>query len=298
MDPKRLPYYQFTGKSRLDKSINTLLGILEGVAIDREVNVREKESISKWLEENCELKRLHPYNEIIPVLEAVMAAGILSSNEKNDLHWVCENLRSGEYYDSITGDMQRLHGIVAGIAADGHITVAELRSLAEWQRNNTHLVRCWPYDEIESLITMILQDGKIDETEHALLLKFISEFVTTGDFQLERERPSCEIPSVNGICALCPEITFEGRLFCFTGESEKHKRVELLAKVVELGGRVTDSIRQDVDYLIVCTAGNPCYAYACYGRKVERAMEIRRSGAQILLVHESDFIDALADAGI
>lgn len=37
--------------------------------------------------------------------------------------------------------------------------------------------------------------------------------------------------------------------------------------------------------------GNPCWAYACYGRKIEKAMELRKKGAQILIVHEADFLD-------
>jgi len=295
MDPEKLPYYHLTGKSRLDKSINTLLGILEGVTLDQIVSTREKESIREWLEENRELQGLHPYNEITPLLQEVMAAGIVSLNQKEDLCWMCKNLLSSEYYDGVTADMQRLQGLLAGIIADGIITVPELRGLAKWQEFNSQLARCWPYDEITSLITKILQDGKIDAEEHALFSRFISEFVSPGSFILDRERPRPNTPNITGICAVCPEISFEGHLFCFTGECEKFPRVELFAKVVALGGNVTDSLRRDVDYLVVCTAGNPCYAYCCYGRKVERAMDLRRRGSPVMLVHESDFFDAIAD---
>lgn len=34
---------------------------------------------------------------------------------------------------------------------------------------------------------------------------------------------------------------------------------------------------------------NPCWAYACYGRKVEQAIGLRKAGSQLLLVHEADF---------
>ena len=51
-----------------------------------------------------------------------------------------------------------------------------------------------------------------------------------------------------------------------------------------------------VNYLVVCANGNPCWAYACYGRKVEQAVKHRRQGVPIVLVHENDFWDAYEDA--
>ena len=42
--------------------------------------------------------------------------------------------------------------------------------------------------------------------------------------------------SVAGICAYCPEITFEGKRFCFTGESYRATRAEMTKDVEDLGG--------------------------------------------------------------
>lgn len=50
-----------------------------------------------------------------------------------------------------------------------------------------------------------------------------------------------------------------------------------------------------VNYLVVGGEGNPCWAYACYGRKVEKAVELRRQGHPIVIVHENDFHDAVLD---
>ena len=52
-----------------------------------------------------------------------------------------------------------------------------------------------------------------------------------------------------------------------------------------------------VDYLVIGADGNPCWAFACYGRKVEKAVELRKSGVRIMIIHESDFHDAVLDAG-
>ena len=50
-----------------------------------------------------------------------------------------------------------------------------------------------------------------------------------------------------------------------------------------------------MDYLVIGAEGNPCWSYACYGRKVERAVELRKEGLRIMIVHERDFHDALVD---
>lgn len=58
---------------------------------------------------------------------------------------------------------------------------------------------------------------------------------------------------------------------------------------------MASSVSNKTDYLIIGADGNPCWAYACYGRKVEVAVKLRKEGGKILLVHEYDFLDALAD---
>ncbi len=70
-----------------------------------------------------------------------------------------------------------------------------------------------------------------------------------------------------------------------------------MATVDKLGGEVTTSVTKQVRYLIIGTDGNPCWAYACYGRKVEKAVELRKQGIRILIIPENDFHDAVADVG-
>jgi NAD-dependent DNA ligase len=90
-------------------------------------------------------------------------------------------------------------------------------------------------------------------------------------------------------------VVFQGKVFGFTGASTKYSRKEFEEIVQALGGIVARSVSKKLDYLIIGADGNPCWAYACYGRKVEMAVALRKAGARILLVHENDFHDAVAD---
>lgn len=57
-----MDYFKYTIKARLDKAINTLLGILQGIAADRTISKEEWILLGKWTEENKEFANRHPYN--------------------------------------------------------------------------------------------------------------------------------------------------------------------------------------------------------------------------------------------
>lgn len=298
MDEDLRAYVHFTGKSRLDKSINSLLGLIEGIAIDGQINPAEIALMKMWLEDHRDLRARHPYSELIPVVEEALSDGILDAEERADLTWLCEKMRSTEFFDKVTADLQRLHALVGGIAADGVVTEAELRGLSEWLDDHDHLRTCWPYDEIGSLTSKVLADGRIDDKEQKLLHQFFSEFLAVLDERTIVSPVLAEGPEVTlgALCAVMPEIKFPGSSFCFTGASAKMKRKGFEELVQKLGGEPHTSVTSKLHFLVIGAEGNPCWSYACYGRKVEKAVELRRKGVRVVLVHENDFHDAVMDA--
>jgi hypothetical protein len=292
------PYYLFTTKSRLDKAVNSLLGIVEGISVDLKINDDELNYLAQWITEQDEYQNQHPFNELIPVLSNALKDGVLSKDERDDIVWLCEKLRSTEFFEITTADMQRLHAMMGGIAADGVITVDELSGLSDWLLDHEHLKKCWPYDEVDSIVTAVLADKRIDEKEHSLLMSFFSEFVSAQNNHVISHLPVSSEVTLQGLCAVCPEITFDDSVFCFTGASSKRTRKELNEIVVNLGGKVINSVTSSLTFLVIGSDGNPCWAYACYGRKVEVAVNLRRQGSRLLIVHENDFNDAIADKGV
>lgn len=283
-------YFYFTTKSRLDKAINTLIGILEGISADKTIEPNEFELLSRWVSDNNILVDRHPYNEFIPKLIDVLADGELDQDELSDMLYLCNQLRSNEYYDLITADLQRLQGMMAAIASDGVISEIEATNLHSWIEEHAELSSCWPYDELNSLLTSALADHRIDPKEHDDLLQFFASFSVDG---ISLISPKATIKTLTGICAVTPEIIFDSHRFCFTGESTRQSRDEMQIMVLDRGGLVVPAPSAKLNYLIVGSNGNPCWAYACYGRKIEQAMQFRRNGAKILIVHENDFFDAL-----
>lgn len=85
-------------KASLSKSINTLLGMIEGIAVDSSINATEIDFLNMWLDEHKEVLGRHPLNEIAPVLQQAANDQLLTSDQKDDLMWLCEKLTSTEFF--------------------------------------------------------------------------------------------------------------------------------------------------------------------------------------------------------
>jgi len=288
-------YRHFTGKAEFEKAVNSLLGLVEGIAIDSRINANEISFLQTWLDDHRINSEKHPFNELFPVVEQAISDGVLTEEEKADITWLCNRLTSAEYFNAATADMQKLHAIVAAIASDGEVSIEELEGLSIWLQEHDHLRKCWPYDEIESVVTGVLADRKVDPDEHRMLMSFFGEFVSILDNKTIINPAFSADSNIVGLCAVCPEISFADAVFCLTGQSHKYTRSEFEQLISRLGGKTASTVSKKVHYLIVGSDGNPCWAYACYGRKVEKAVELRKGGHPIVIVHENDLHDAVLD---
>ncbi|MBU0719015.1 MAG: hypothetical protein KJ749_12255, partial [Planctomycetes bacterium] len=149
-----------------------------------------------------------------------------------------------------------------------------------------HLRGYWPFDELDSLITQVLQDGRIDKDEHRLLHNYFADFADYGGLSLQMPLDDTEA-TLSGICAVQPEIVFEGRSFLFTGRSERAPRRRLEAKTKELGGEISRTVNQSLDYLVIGAEGNEAWCYSCYGRKLDSLVRthpiVRRRGPGVAM---------------
>jgi hypothetical protein len=301
LHPDHEPYFKFTRRQRVDLAIHTLEGILKGIAIDGQIQPAECRELYNWYNEHRQLIAYHPFSELVPVVQAALADGVISTEERDDLLWLCKNMSAGSFfYDEITNDIQVLHGMLHGILTDDVVTEEEIKALSEWIETNSHLKGTYPFDEIDSLLTMVLQDGKLDDKEKSLLKDFFEDFISYSSAkrseQAKSEKVNKKEMRLTGICAVCPVIEFPNHVFCFTGASRRATRHDLARQVESRGGVFTNTVTKNLDYLVIGAAGNPCWAYGCYGRKVEQAIKYRREGSKLILVHENDFWDAIEDS--
>lgn len=286
-----------TAKARADKAISTLKGILIGIKSDDKVNQTEVDELEKWAINHRDLINRNPFKEFMTIIEETISDNIPATETVEDLYWLCQKYENDNfYYNTVTSDLQILQGICHGILADGVIEDKEVHQLETWLEQNTHLNTYYPYDEIRSLILSIVSDGKIEEEELLVLKAYLNQFVNLENKSIEHQlnRETQDI-NISGHCTSNPDIDIDRKTFCVTGVLKSGNRASLEKQISDLGGIPTKTLTKKTDYLIVGDNGNSAWAFACYGRKVEKALEMRKGGHTILLIHEFDFIDVIED---
>ena len=299
-DYDTMGYRSFMKKAERDKAFQTLRGIVDGISLDGRISDDEVLELKNWIGVNDQLSCHKPFDELISTISNALEDNVLTGDELEDILWVIDKCSTGgEYYDLTTLQIQRLEGICHGIIADNNVTEDEIISLNEWLSDNDFLLKgTYPYEEIRTLVLGVISDGIITEDECLLLKAYFAEFV---DYEVSYNLDENELNNlrerytVDGICSTHPEITFPGRLFCFTGKSSRMSRAEIAEVICAHGGEFKSSVQKKTNYLIVGDDGNPCWAYSCYGRKVEQANALRKEGVDIIIIHENDFWNQLEE---
>lgn len=181
------------------------------------------------------------------------------------------------------------------MASDGEISQQELKGLEQWLERNADLKSTWPYDEVETLVSRLLRESGMDGRAKQALRDLCLEFVALLDDRVVGDPIVKKGRHFVGMCALTPEITIRDHAFAISGASARWSRKQFTEKLECLGARVMTTVSGSVDYLIVCNEGNPHWSYACYGRKIEKAVSLRKAGHRLVILHENDLHDEIAD---
>jgi NAD-dependent DNA ligase len=284
-------YKGFTNPSIIEKDLQTLVGIISGIKSDAVINEKEQSEVINWINSQKEYENKQPYKEVIDILRHALADNILASEESENIIWFCNQyIHKTGYFDAITSGIQKLTGIVKGISIDNEINIEELKYLDQWMEEHDFLKNSWPYDELYNLTTNIIQDGIITKEEHESLLNFCQALVGNNN----NDSNSALIEALKtGFYQIDPTIKVQESTFCITGISKKYKRREIAEKIELYGGFVVNNINKKLNYLVVCDEKNSCWAFTCYGRKIEEAIKYRREGKELVIVHEFDLYDTL-----
>lgn len=191
---------------------------------------------------------------------------------------------------ALTKASQVLTGIVTGIVADGQLHDMEIQMLSAWLSANKTVTSSWPGSAIAALVGQVLADGHVSEEERQHLLGNLqslvgSDFSETGSASAE----VCALPFDTGTLSFTP-----GQRLCFTGEFLYGTRNACEQLAMKAGLETAASVSKKLYALIVGSHISPDWVNTSYGLKIARAMELRDEGCGILIIHERDWITALA----
>ena len=290
-------YKMFTAKSEADKALNSLKGLLEGINIDNKVNVAELQELDKWCEKHQNLIRKEPFKDFMHTIRMAIRGDESPEEAVEDMYWLCQKYEDDNiFYDALTADLQTLQGVCHGILADGEINTIEIKELQKWLDNNDHLSNFYPYDELRTVLLKIMKDGLVDDEEQLLLKAYFKEFVKLNDEKLTAKiNEETESILISGLCAYDPQIDFDGTHFTLSGVFKRGTKKQISDRIESLGGKIEQNVVKKTKYLIVGSDGNDCWAFACYGRKVEKALGLRKGGQELSIINELDFWDIADD---
>jgi NAD-dependent DNA ligase len=284
-------FHKFSSPSVIEKDLQTLVGIIKGIKGDKVINDTENKEIYEWINRHKQYENRQPYKEVIEIIREAFSDGVLTSEESENIVWFCNQyIEKSDYYDVITSGIQKLTGIIKGISIDNEINIEELEYLDEWLEENEYLKNTWPYDELYSLTIRIIQDRSISPDEHEALLNFCKALV---DDSSHASNSNLINSLKTGFYQIDPSINIQENTFCITGLSKRYKRKEIAEKIELYGGFVVNNVSSKLNYLVVCDEKNSCWAFTCYGRKIEEAIRHRKDGKQLIIIHEFDLYDAL-----
>ncbi|WP_374030021.1 BRCT domain-containing protein [Bdellovibrio bacteriovorus] len=282
----------FFSREKIVQTFETLQGLIDGIRADGKIKNEEVIALKSWVKAHNYLEMRRPFNDIINIVKTAVSDHVLSEDEILDIKYVCK-----KFLDTYGGSkMGHLHGFASGIASDGELNEVEWKSLAKWIHTYDYLRGSWPYDEINALVHKHRSTLDLSSEEKEIIIYYFNDFCGLNKNSSLTHPLNEPNKPITGICAVCPDIEVYERTFCLTGESKKYSRDEITDKIFECGGIYKNDMSNLIDYLVVCSEGSPMWIYSCYGRKVEKAIAMRKAGHPIQIIHEFDLLDALEDA--
>lgn len=180
-----------------------------------------------------------------------------------------------------------LLGIAQGLLGDGHLNDQEINFLGDWLRQNESLSNVWPGDVIHARVREVLLDGMVTSEERVYLTETLRQLVG-GTLE--------EVASQARVSELAIDrsatIAFPGALFCLTGDFVYAPRGHCEEVIVKRGGAV-GGVTKKLTYLVVGGLGSKEWKHGSFGTKIEKAIEYKRQGCPILIVHEDQWAAAL-----
>lgn len=182
----------------------------------------------------------------------------------------------------------QLIGLATGLIADQVLSDSEIRFLHEWVSKHDEIAYSWPGDILHARVRSVLEDGIITEAERAHLVDTLRQLVGGCPEDLAVSGHVTELAFDDGV-----ELLFEGQAFCLTGNFVYAPRETCEAAVVQRGGITKNGVSKKVRYVVVGSLGSAEWKHGSFGTKIDKAMELKRTGAPIAVIREDQWAAAL-----
>jgi NAD-dependent DNA ligase len=285
-------YIHFCTPQRIQKDFNNIIGIIEGVMADDVLQTEEVEAIINWLLSTKIYENQSPYKQLTSMLSMAIEDYHISVEERNDIIWFCKNyLEQNQYFDLITAKIQELHGLLEALSFDSILYDVEIDFLENWLNNHSFLQNTYPFDFVCNQVYIIKHENVSESDKLEAVNKILELGRCFESSKLGSTNSNAElVEHLKTDIFLSPktEIDFNGKYVCVTGESKEFRRAAIHQILESKGAIIIKAVSGKIDYLIICEHKSNCWAFATYGRKVEKVIELKNKGTNVEVVFLED----------
>lgn len=281
----------FSFSREKQRALFGLRGILSGVVADQQLNEKELLFLDTWLQSQQHLAKEEDVRQILAKVGEIVADGKVEPHELVSMqaHIRAFIADSGDENQSSVAQGNELMGFLTGIASDGVLNDQEVNALSDWLATHSTVRETWPASAIVNRLDNILEDGLISDEEREDLLQTLRGITapTTNPTGIGYEA-STEVWEDE-----VEHIAIAGKLFCLTGDFVVGERNTVDTLLRMKGAELSPNVTSRVDYLVIGTLASRDWLYTSHGRKIEKALLLRREGAGITIITERSLLRSL-----
>lgn len=281
----------FSFSKQKARALNGLKGILIGIVADQELNEKELLFLDTWLKSQHFLSDDQEVVEILSKVGDVLEAKQINPGElqllQSSIELLVQQIPETDLSElRSVGQRHELEGFLSGVASDGVLNDQEIGALSQWLNQNESIRQIWPASVVVNRLNHILDDGIITEEERQDLLLTIGQI--TG--QVVDENSVGYEASTEVWEDKVYDLRVSGSTFCLTGDFVSGDRSSVDTMLRCLGAETSPNVNSQVDYLVIGTLASRKWLYTSHGRKIEKALHLKRQGGSIKTITERSLL--------
>lgn len=277
-----IEYSRFNKDQNYNKAVSEFYGIIKGIIADGTVVQREAEYLLNWMRRNEPIFDYAPALRIYEDLKTYLSDGYLDETERAKLTALIDNYNM---FEAQEGDVTHLLGLCKGIVSDTVIKHIEAQKLFRFLRSQSSHLYEFPFNALFHRLQRFINKQTLEENDLEAILTHIETFTgeQAGITDLYADL-STRLPIDNPE----PQVYFENRLFCLTGDFMTGTRADCENILRQLNAIPQKNVTMKTEYVVIGLVESTHWKYGNFGNKIKKAMDYRNDyGRQIKIVSES-----------
>lgn len=280
------PNYALSSNKK--KAIYSLKGILQGVVADATLNTMEVLYLNTWLLDSKALRDDPDARSLLGFIDDALENGKFSTEELDDLNALITDIIESRSYKDVTASdyLNEFLGLISGIVSDDQINADEFAYLIEWLNKHADLI-----DEatVKSVVAKMVEFSALDQvtpSDEEALVSFLKQ--TVGIRFLETG--AADVHPMDHIADSIESMNHERAAICFTGVFNTGTRKEVEAIAIKLGATPRQDPSKSIHYVVIGSQVSPDWKHTSFGRKIQKAIELRESGHPLIILTEKEWV--------